>query len=54
MNVHALCNVEACELVGQLFALQEGSAVVWMTKKSPINLRQGKSFLSSSNNPGNL
>jgi hypothetical protein len=34
---------EASVLV-QLLALQEGSAVGWMTKESSINFRQGKSF----------
>jgi hypothetical protein len=45
---------EACVLVGQLLALQEGNAVGWMTKESSINFRQGKSFLSSSKHPDNL
>jgi hypothetical protein len=39
---------EASVLVGQLLAVQEGSAVGWITKESFINFRQGKSFLSSS------
>jgi hypothetical protein len=45
---------EASVFVGQLLALQEGSAVGWMTKESSISLRQGKSFLSSSKHPDNL
>jgi hypothetical protein len=45
VNVHCLCNV----LVGLLLALQESSAVVWMTKESSINFREGKisSYLQS-------
>jgi hypothetical protein len=39
---------EATVLVRQLFALQEGNAVGWMTKESSINFKQWKSFLSSS------
>jgi hypothetical protein len=35
---------EAAELVGQLLALQEGSAVGWMTKESSITFWQGKVF----------
>ena len=51
----ALCVMcEAAVLVGQLLALQEGSAVGWMTKESSINVRQGKSFVSSSNHPDNV
>lgn len=34
---------EACVLV-QLLALQEDSAVGWITKESSINLWQGKAF----------
>jgi hypothetical protein len=45
---------EAPVLVGQLLALQEGSAVGWMTKESSISFRQGKSVLSSSKHPDNL
>jgi hypothetical protein len=45
---------EASVLVGQLLLLQEGSAVGWMSKESPINCRQGKSFLSSSKHADNL
>jgi hypothetical protein len=33
---------EVSVLVGQLLALQEGSAVGWTTKESSINFRQGK------------
>jgi len=33
---------EASVLVGQLLALQEGSAVVWMAKESFISFWQGK------------
>jgi hypothetical protein len=33
---------EASVLVGHLLALQEGSAVGWMTKESSLNIRQGK------------
>jgi hypothetical protein len=37
MNVDALRNVGSFSvLVGQLLALQEGSAVGWMTKESSI------------------
>jgi hypothetical protein len=35
---------EASVLVGQALALQEGSAVGWMTKKSSISFWQGKVF----------
>jgi hypothetical protein len=35
---------EACAVVVQLLALQEGSAVGWITKESPINLWQGRVF----------
>jgi hypothetical protein len=35
---------EASVLIGQLLALQEDNAAGWMTKESPINFRQGKSF----------
>jgi hypothetical protein len=45
---------EVSVLVGKLLALQEGSAVGWMTKESSVNCRQGKSFLSSSKHPDNL
>jgi hypothetical protein len=40
---------QASPLVGQLLALQESSAVVWMTKESSINFREGKtsSYLQS-------
>jgi hypothetical protein len=41
-------------LVGQLLALQEGSAVGWMTKETSINFWEGKRFLSSSKHPDNL
>jgi hypothetical protein len=45
---------EASILVGQLLALQEGSAVGWMTKELPNNFRQGSSLLSSLKHPDNL
>jgi hypothetical protein len=50
--LYVMC--EAAVLVRQLLALQEGSAVGWMTKESSINVRQGKRFVSSSNHPDNL
>jgi hypothetical protein len=43
---------EACVLVVQLFALQEGSAVGCMTKESSIIFWQGKH--SSSEHPDDL
>jgi hypothetical protein len=39
---------------GQLLALQGDGTVGWMTKELSINMRQGKSFLSSSKHPDNL
>jgi hypothetical protein len=35
---------EASVLVGELHALQEGSAVGWMAKESSINFWQGRVF----------
>jgi hypothetical protein len=54
MNVNALCNVGIFCTFWQLLALEEGSAVGWLTKESSINFRQGKSFLSSSKHPDDL
>jgi hypothetical protein len=45
---------EASVLVGQLLALQEGSALAWMAKESSINFRQGKSFLWPTTHPDNF
>jgi hypothetical protein len=45
---------DASVLVGQLLALQEGSAVGWMTKESSIKFWHVRSFLSSSKYPNNL
>jgi len=40
-----LCVIwEASVLVGQLLALQEGSALGWMAKESSISFWQGKSL----------
>jgi hypothetical protein len=46
--------MEASVLVGQLLALQEGSAVGWMTKGSSIGFRQGKIFLLCAKHPDKL
>jgi hypothetical protein len=48
VNPECMSMLCASVLVGQVLALQEGSAVGWMTKESSINVRQGKSFVSSS------
>jgi hypothetical protein len=42
---------EASVLVGQLLALQEDSAVGWVTKELSVSFRQVKSFPSSSEHP---
>jgi hypothetical protein len=50
--LYVIC--EACVLVGQMLAFQEGNGVGWMKKESFISFRQGKSLLSSSKHPDNL
>jgi hypothetical protein len=45
---------EASVLVRKLLALQEGSAVSWMTKELSVNFKQLKSFLSSSKHPDSV
>jgi hypothetical protein len=54
MNYMLFVMWEASVLLGQLLALQEGSAVGWMTKESSISFWEGKSFLSSSKHPDSL
>jgi hypothetical protein len=44
---------KASVLIEQLLALQEGSAVAWVTKETSVNFWQGKIFLSSSEHPDN-
>jgi len=42
---------EACVIFWQLLALQEDSAVGWITKKSPANFWQWKTYLFKASRP---
>lgn len=44
MNIPSICIVRTSVLVWQLLALQEGIALVWVTKESSISFWQGKVF----------